>query len=47
MSHRRLGHAEEAKDLLARLRVVARQPNWSSNAVVEGFLREAEEAMKK
>jgi Flp pilus assembly protein TadD len=42
MAHHHLGHKEQARAMLARLREVMKQPRWERNAEAQGFLREAE-----
>jgi WD40 repeat protein/tRNA A-37 threonylcarbamoyl transferase component Bud32/Flp pilus assembly protein TadD len=43
MAHHQLGHKEQARATLTRLREVMKQPAWAKNAEAQGFLREAEE----
>jgi tetratricopeptide (TPR) repeat protein len=42
MAHHKLGHKEEAKKLLTRLREIAKQDRWSDDVEAQMFLREAE-----
>jgi tetratricopeptide (TPR) repeat protein len=42
MAHQQLGHKEQARAALARLRAVMKQPAWEKNAEDQGFLHEAE-----
>ena len=42
MAHQQLGHKEQARAALARLRELMKQPVWKQNAEAQGFLREAE-----
>jgi DNA-binding beta-propeller fold protein YncE len=42
MAHQHLGHKEQARATLDRLREVMKQPGWEKNAEAQGFLREAE-----
>jgi WD40 repeat protein len=46
MAQHQLGLKGEAQEMLARLRVVMKQPRWAKNAEVQGFLREAEAVLK-
>jgi hypothetical protein len=43
MAHQQLGHKEQARATLARLREVMKQPPWAHEPEAPGFLREAEE----
>jgi hypothetical protein len=42
MAQHQLGHKEQARATLARLREAMKQPRWAQNAEAQGFLREAE-----
>jgi serine/threonine protein kinase len=46
MAHRQLGHKEQARATLARLRDVMKQPLWRGDPEAPGFLREAEELVE-
>jgi WD40 repeat protein/serine/threonine protein kinase len=46
MAQHQLGQKEQARATLARLREVMKQPRWAKDAESQGFLREAEEALK-
>jgi WD40 repeat protein/serine/threonine protein kinase len=47
MAQYQLHQKEEAKATLARLREVMKQPPWAKDAEAQGFLREAEETLKR
>jgi tetratricopeptide (TPR) repeat protein len=42
MAQHQLGHREQARTTLARLREALKKPQWAQNAEAQGFLREAE-----
>jgi Flp pilus assembly protein TadD len=46
MAHQQLGHKEQARATLARLREAMKKPSWEKNAEAQGFLREAEELIE-
>jgi len=41
MAHHQVGHKEQARAILARLRDVMKQKTWAKRAEAQGFLREA------
>jgi tetratricopeptide (TPR) repeat protein len=45
LAHPHLGHKEQARATLTRLRDVVKQPLWEENPEAQGFLREAEEVI--
>jgi hypothetical protein len=45
MTHSALGHKEQARALLLRLREVMTRPEWDRNKEAQAFLREAEAAL--
>jgi tetratricopeptide (TPR) repeat protein len=42
MAHHRLGHSDEARKLLERLRQLLQQDRWKNDAESQAFLREVE-----
>jgi hypothetical protein len=46
MAHHYLGHQEQARAMLGRLRDLMKQPHWEKNAEARDFLREAEELIE-
>jgi WD40 repeat protein/serine/threonine protein kinase len=42
MAQHQLGHKEQARTTLSRLREALKRPQWAKNAEAQGFLREAE-----
>src|SRR5262249_37753191 len=42
MTHCRIGHDDEARDWLSRLRIIIQQRRWAEDEEVQSFLREAE-----
>jgi hypothetical protein len=46
LAHQQLGHKEQARAALARLRAVMEQPRWAQDAEARNFLREAEQSIE-
>jgi hypothetical protein len=46
MAHHQLGHKEQARATLARMREVMKQPRWAQDAESQACLREAEELIE-
>ena len=47
MAQHRLGHSDESRELLDRLRQLLQQDLWKDDADAQAFLREAESVIQR